>query len=486
MTFEQWKIHEPAFNPSSEAEPRGAGRLSVPGGGGCGPGRPRMNRFLRAIFWVLATLLGVFGVLIAWELHTAGLPVLRARTFWAALAGGAFFAVAAARFSARAKFKVFLPLLAFGLVEALLQALGWLGLLPAVNTKERLPWGRVYWTAEGQGNSVRNRYGWYCPEFDPEPTNRIAVIGDSFVEAVEVHRTRGMSAVLQGRLRAAGPSCSVLALGDHGRGPAQYLEILKYAQHHFAIREAILVVYLGNDITDCAPRLQVHDPAEHIYYTLATNGMAVLEPAGERTRANYERRLESLHRPAWLFLPRLAVSHCLCVQLPMSVQRTLALRKRIRQEAERSPGPETQLAKLGLKAGPFAVNPPPEAREGVQIMNSLLEQSAALARTHDIQLRIVVVPFFPPEFYAQPGPEWTARLGEYDFLGPERELAAWAARRQIPFLGLGERMRVQRLTPGDIRALYLSQGSGHFSEAGHRFAAKAMQDAFYPAVPTGQ
>src|SRR5206468_945254 len=102
-----------------------------------------------------------------------------------------------------------------------LQVLGWLGWLPAVNTKERLPWGRVYWKGEGLGNSIRNRYGWYFPEFELEKTNRVAVIGDSFVENVEVHRTHGMTAVLREKLRAADSQATAMAFGDHGVGPAQ-------------------------------------------------------------------------------------------------------------------------------------------------------------------------------------------------------------------------------------------------------------------------
>ena len=62
-------------------------------------------------------------------------------------------------------------------MEALLQVSAWLGILPAVKTKERLPWGRVYWTVEGLGNSIRNRQGWYFPEIDLSRTNRTAVIG---------------------------------------------------------------------------------------------------------------------------------------------------------------------------------------------------------------------------------------------------------------------------------------------------------------------
>src|SRR5437867_3952530 len=75
-------------------------------------------------------------------------------------------------------------LLMLGLVEVLLEGAGWLGLVPGVNTNQKVPFGRVYWTAEGRGNSIRNRFGWHYPEFDVQASRRVAVIGDSFVEAI--------------------------------------------------------------------------------------------------------------------------------------------------------------------------------------------------------------------------------------------------------------------------------------------------------------
>src|SRR2546422_8042110 len=247
--------------------------------------RTPMNRFLRTTFICVAAVSGVGAVLLVCDLQAAELPVMRAKAFWALLIGTAFFFVGAWRFSMRTKFKIFCLLFSFLFVEAILQALSWMGVLPAVNTKEHIPWGRVYWTAEGLGNSIRNRYGWYFPEFDLERANRVAIIGDSIVEAVEVHRTHNIGALLRNKVRAANPQSTVMGFGNHGVGPAHYLEILKYAYRHFEIKEAIIVLYLGNDVTDCSPRLQFHDPEQYLYYTLAPNGVAVLDARGERVRA---------------------------------------------------------------------------------------------------------------------------------------------------------------------------------------------------------
>ena len=116
-------------------------------------------------------------------------------------------------------------------------------------------------------------------------------------------------------------------------------------------------------------------------------------------------------------------------------------------------------------------------------MKSLLAQASAFAASNHIQLRIATVPFFPPDFYRQQGAAWSDSIRDYNFLAPERALKEWASSQKIPLLPLGERMQNSKLTTEQIRALYLSKGSGHFSEAGHTFAAESMQSAFFAERP---
>jgi hypothetical protein len=439
----------------------------------------RLSRLFTRLLLGLAVVLAAGSVITWLDLRTGGLNPIRSKTFWAAIAGTVVLAFAGWKFSTKAKFKILLWLMTFGLVELLLQAAGWVGVLPGVNTKERVPFGRVYWTGEGLGNSVRNRYGWYYPEFESQKSNKLAIIGDSFVEAVEVHRTRNMSAVLGKQMRGRAAAPAVMALGNHGTGPAQHLEALKYAHQYFSISHAILVIYLGNDITDCSAKLTQIDPEQFIFYSLKPDQSLMLEPVGERAQTAYLRSLETAHRPIWLFAPRLAVSHCMSVQLPLSVRNTRNRRRMAEQNGATNHLAEAQFAQLGLQAAPFALNPSVEARDAMTVLKLLLGRAADFAAEKGIQLQIMTVPFFPPDFYLQTGPEWSAKMGDYDFLAPERTLSEWANQHHIPFLGLGELMRKHRLTTAGIRALYFFNGSGHFNESGHRFAAQALDAAFF-------
>ena len=95
-------------------------------------------------------------------------------------------------------------------------------------------------------------------------------------------------------------------------------------------------------------------------------------------------------------------------------------------------------------------------------------------------MRLVTIPAFPAEFYrTQHGAEWTSKIGGYDYLRPEREIAAFAARRGWPCLALGAQIQADRLTPDTIRSFYFFEGTGHFTERGHSYCADAIHRAFF-------
>lgn len=409
--------------------------------------------------------------------------VLHSKFFWVSLL--AALALFAAPFLLRPKLKqnLLLLLVTLCVVELFLEIAGWGGALPGVNTKYRYPWARVYWTGEGHGNGIRNRHGWYYPEFNLALTNRIALIGDSFVEAVEIHRRDNMGVALGRQLAGPWQEYSVLALGNHGTGPAHYLEVLQHAQRHFQVREAVLVIYLGNDVTDCSAAMLTHLKEEFFYYHLDPSGRLSLTPHDESQRARFAGGLEAPLQPPWLSAPWILSSHCMSVQIPLSIRDKIAQRRRNaggQSQHGRIVPMDTSLAKLGLKAAPFAVQPDPASLEAMTILTALLQRSSDFCAAHGIKLRIVTVPFFPPDFYAtQQGATWSSRLGDFDFLKPEREITAWAGQHNVPVLPLGEWMQRQKLEVSAIRSLYFTGGSGHFTEAGHRFIAGAMAANFY-------
>lgn len=443
-----------------------------------------MNRFLRAVLFAISALLVLYAMLFARYYHALGESLLQTKMLWVALALAAGLAFAGWKFSLRARFLVFLLLFTLLIVEGLLQALGWLGVLPGVNTKLKAPYARVYWSIEGRGNSIRNRLGWNYPEFDLQAPHRIAFVGDSQVEAVEVHRTRNQAAILHSLLRQRSPDWSVLGLGSHGSSPAYSIDTIEYAHRHFGTEEAILVVSEGSDLTESSVRFNNTPPERYLYYELGPEGGLQLLPGSEVSRKAFRESLEWSHRSLLFNAPVTLNSHCMILQTATSLRDTLNTRQRQAEIAAQTsrPGDEeyAAFARVGFNPRPFAVEPEPEARRALQVLLAELRRGQEVCATNGMKLRLVLLPAFPKVFYdSQKGRDWSSRVGRYDYLKPEQELAAFARSNSIPVLPLGEYIQARRLDVEEIRSLYLTGGIGHLTEKGHRFCAEAIYDSFY-------
>lgn len=432
-----------------------------------------MNRISRKILLCLAVFCAIYATLFAVNLHHLELSVARAKLVWAGFSAALFFALAAWKFPPRWRLNLFALIFSVFLLELMLQMGGWLGLLPGVNTKLKLPYGRVYWTGEGRGNSVRNRYGWHCPEFDLKAPRRIAVIGDSFVEAVEVSRTKNFSVLLQQSLRSSGNGSAVLALGTHGTAPAQHIEVLNYAQKFFQPQEAIFVLYMG-DLADGSTVFNYVAPENYIYYTLDDDGHLVINPKSESFRRQFTKSMENCHRPVLLHLPFLLNSHCMTLQSIVSLRDGIAMKRRADSFAARG------YARTGLNPVPFARERNADAQAAMAVMLKELERLREICNTNGIAMRIVTIPIVPREFYdTQRGTNWTLAIGDHDYLWPDRDIAAFAQTNRIGYLSLANALKQKNMSVEEIHELFLSNGSGHFSERGHRLCAQVVFDTFY-------
>ncbi len=437
----------------------------------------RLNRLLRTIFFTLAVLLAVYAAMFANYLHGNEQSLVRAKMIWATLAAAFFFIFAGWKFSLKAKFKIFAVLLCIFLLEILLQITAWLGVLPAVNTKLKAPYARVYWTAEGRGNGIRNRLGWYFSEFDLKAPHKIAFIGDSQVEAVEVPRTENQAADLQKLLKEKSPDFAVLGLGNHGSCVAHSIDVLDYAWRHFQPQEAIVVVSMGSDVTETSPQLNYVPPGAYIYYDLDENGNLKLNPASAAARSGFDRSLESSHESLLSTLPVILNSHCMILQMADSLRDNFLMRRRATQLAQAGD------AVNGFNPAAFAINPSPEAQRAMKILIAQLAECKKICDSHGMKLRLVTIPAFPKDFYnTQHGTNWTMRIGDFDFFGPEREVAKWADTNKIPTVSMGEIIRQKNLNVDEIQSLYFSNGTGHLTPKGHALCAQAEFDAFYKNI----
>lgn len=371
------------------------------------------------------------------------------------------------------------------LLELLLQVSVFARLLPGVHISHSVPYGRIYVTEEGRNHSLMNRFGWHYPRATfSDSAHKIVLIGDSFVEALQVQRRQHAGVFLEQHLNnglaPARPPVQVIALGRSGASFPHYLEMLKYAVKHDPPDEAVVFIFLGNDFRDLVPGTRRQAPSRNlIHYELAADGSARLRPES-RPAHNAFRKLHAKNRKGLLFnAPRLVVSNCMTLAVSKDLWQKLR-RQRQPWSLAAGDGLEAELAFLGLDDFVFERAPDAEAQEALQIAQALMLESQVFAERHGIRLHFVTIPVFPQAFYQrEQGGDWSVDFAQHDFLQPERVLAEFARRHRLSLLPMGTYLQQHRVPVDSIRAMYLLDGVGHFSVAGHAYFAEALARHFY-------
>ena len=372
------------------------------------------------------------------------------------------------------------------LTEAVLQPLSWLYPLPGLNFAAHVPYGRVHWTAEGRTSSVMNRWGWHYPDVHlgderDADSRRVVLVGDSFIEALQVAPRKHMGVVLEGLLDASGRPSQVLAAGRSGWGPGHYRELVTYAIDRFAPDEVVVFVFLGNDFVDAT--LALAEPSgrtagDGIYYLLHDDGALTLHPDSLPLTQRVRRELAANHDSLFVQLPVIAESHYVTGKLVDTVIRRVGDRLR-RPEPAAAADP---WARIGLMDVFFQSDVPPEAAHGFEVVTALLAKIHDEGAARGVTVRFVTIPIFSDAFYRQTGADWHTREGELDLLQPEERLLAAATTADLPLLAMGHTLKADGYDVEQVRALYIRDGIGHLSEAGHQAFAQAVFHHFYQSA----
>ncbi len=125
------------------------------------------------------------------------------------------------------------------------------------------PGASGWWRTEGEVYITINSQGWRDRErsqFKPENTLRIAVLGDSFVEAFQVPLEQTFLAVMERQLSQCqslqNQTVEVLNFGVQGYGTAQEFITLQQEVWDYDPDWVILAFYTGNDIINNSPQLE--------------------------------------------------------------------------------------------------------------------------------------------------------------------------------------------------------------------------------------
>jgi hypothetical protein len=125
------------------------------------------------------------------------------------------------------------------------------------------PGAHGWYRREGSSWVRINRDGFRGPDYPkakPPGTVRIAVIGDSYVEAIQVAEDQTFTSVIGQRLKdcpaLAGKKIEAMNFGVDGYGTAQELITLRRKVWNYSPDIVVLAIFLGNDIRNNSPVLE--------------------------------------------------------------------------------------------------------------------------------------------------------------------------------------------------------------------------------------
>ena len=296
----------------------------------------------------------------------------------------------------------------------------------------------------------------------PEGVYRIAILGDSYSEAMQVPLSRTYWAQLPQRLAscgfAGGGRVEVLNFGVSGYGTAQQYLMLESVALAYRPDLVLLQFTNGNDVRNNSIALEEehHRP----FFVYDERGALVLDDSFRGLPGQVRR--SSL---AWSMLREAS-----------DLSRVLQL-ARAASQAELMPSAHAGAGK-GMEAGlETEILAPP--RDGAwedawRVTEGLIARTRDLAEQNGAKLVLMSVPYaiqVHPDRKLREALQ--AKLGVEDLLYPDRRLAAFAARQGIPAVTLAPAM--QKLAESRGEALHgfanAQPGFGHWNELGHRAAA---------------
>ncbi len=330
--------------------------------------------------------------------------------------------------------------------------------------------------ADGVSFVEINRDGMRGPDARPNAppgTYRVALLGDSFIEAFEVPYRSTVGEVIERRLSTLrGTPVEVLNFGVGGYGTSQELLTLKHKVWKYDPDLVLLAVTTGNDISDNSRALK---RSEYVPYHVYQGERLVLDTSflgapGYRSRAAWTRRMLTV------------VQHSRLAQVVNRVRKVR--RKDERQERNAGARPEDE---LGLRDEVHLPPATPEWREAWRVTEGVLRLMRDACRARNTPLAIVTL---TRGIQVTPDREKKERfvreLGAEDLYYAERRLAAFGKREGVPVLNLAPTMAQE----AEARQVYFhafrnTPGIGHWNEEGHRAAGERIASwlAAGPAAP---
>jgi hypothetical protein len=313
-----------------------------------------------------------------------------------------------------------------------------------------------------------NRDGWRDQDRAiPKPPGvfRIAVIGDSFVEALQVDLEKTFWKILENDLRGRGKPVEVLAFGRSNFDVAQYFETLKHHVRPYRPDVVIVAFFSGNDLHYSVRQLV--DVPWKPYYVLDAGGRLVLDES-------FRRYVDAQNTPLKRAYRSVRNSSLVLTWADAGWKGLAAWKERWLNPGRRpKPGPRAALEwqqERGL-AGDDAFAPAPGSPFELawRLNEKLLLAMNDYARAHDARLLVLGVSNSDRFYDAAP-------RAPFDPFYPEKRLDAFAQANGLAYLPMAYRLADLRRRSGlQFHGSGTRVGTGHWNERGHQEVAREIE-----------
>ena len=348
-----------------------------------------------------------------------------------------------------------------GVVELLLRTthlsgarIAWTSPDPVLGYRPRP--GARYWSTQESDHPITgriNRFGWRDVDWSlskPAGGYRVAVIGDSFVEALQVEQDSTFLTLTQAALSAQlGRPVELMNFGRSGFTQSEELLVLQHEVLQFKPDLVVVFFFPGNDVADVSP--QTASTLQRPFFRVR-DARLVLDTSFTTSRMYKLRsRVDALKRHSAL--------------VSMLAERFELWRRN-----------RPAFARTELEAYiAFCTHHPPRASvDGYGLNKRLLQEMEHTLALQGIQFGIVVVPL-PSAVKHRIG----ALDSTFDAHCYEKDLAEFANARAIGILGLED--VIERADTEEAMPLYW-RGIGHWTYAGHRVVAGALAAWLRPLI----
>ena len=334
------------------------------------------------------------------------------------------------------------------------------------------------WTQSSEGHAdVRtNRFGFRDEEWTlekPANTVRIAVLGDSYVDAVQVAEEHRFTELLENELSESdlfgGSNVEVMNFGTSGYGTAQELMTYRHAVRQFKPDVVILSFLTGNDIRNNSRKLE-GDPVRP-YFVPSDEGLQL------------DTSFRSKELPTLKLLGHLAAKHSRIGQFAVHVYQTLGGRNVVRriESDEQNELMREGLLQPGLSVEIYKATHEKDWQDAWLVTEGLLSLLRDEVEADGASLLVTILTNGEQVHPDRAHRERVQAVGRIDdLLLPDKRIRDACQREGISVLMLAERM--QQIAEAEQVWLHgfknTQMGRGHWNEDGHREASHLIADWF--------